>query len=262
MKPKTLDLSVFRWIESQTSEPDRTALLSIIEALCSLAPTYRYLEVGSHLGGSLQPHVVEARCAKIFSIDPRPLEQPDDRWTYKYKFEGNSTGRMLDLLSTIPAANISKIQTFEACSWELAPESFPSPTDFAFIDGEHTNAAVVRDFISVRRFLSSAAILAFHDCYVTPSAFFKIARTLRREGLTNKFHHFPDSDIVAIVFGSTHLQEALLKLGWQEGLPFSHARIAKMLVRKHFPRVVSILGRCKNYWRGNQDAEQNPTVNA
>src|SRR6185436_15946820 len=115
-----LDLSLFRWIESQTSESDRQALLSIREAVCSNAASYRYLEVGSHLGGSLQPHVIDTRCVNIFSIDPRPLEQPDDRWTSKYRYEGNSTEQMLALLSRIPAANISKIQTFEASSWELS----------------------------------------------------------------------------------------------------------------------------------------------
>jgi hypothetical protein len=51
----------------------------------------------------------------------------------------------------------------------------------AFIDGEHTNSAVFRDFTSVRKFLASAAILAFHDCFVTPSAFLAISRILSRE---------------------------------------------------------------------------------
>lgn len=249
-----LDLSLFRWVESQTSESDRQALLSIREAVCSITPFYRYLEVGSHLGGSLQPHVVDARCVNIFSIDPRPLEQPDERWTSKYRYEGNSTDRMLALLSKIPSANISKIQTFEASSWELAPVTVPWPIDFAFINGEHTNSAVVRDFISVRRFLSPAAIVAFHDCSVTPSAFFKISRTLMRERQTIGFLCFPNSSVVAIAFGSMELNQALRKFGWQEGLPYSRALIIKNLARKRFPRAFSMLRRCKNYWRGKQDA--------
>src|ERR1044071_5668489 len=154
MNRTTLDLSLFRWIESQTSESDRRALLSIREALCGVIGSYRYLEVGSHLGGSLQPHVVDARCTGIISIDPRPQEQADERWKSNYRYEGNSTERMLALLSQIPAADTGKIQTFESSASDVSPTSIPTPVDFAFIDGEHTNAAVVRDFNAVRRFLS------------------------------------------------------------------------------------------------------------
>src|SRR5438034_566550 len=179
MKQTPLDLSLFRWIESQTNETDRKALLSLREAICDIVGTYHYAEVGSHLGGSLQPHVIDARCVNIYSIDPRPLEQPDERSTGKHKYEGNSTARMLCLLSTIPNANINKIQTFEISSWELSPSSIPKPVDLAFIDGEHTNSAVVRDFISVRRFLSPASILAFHDCFVTPGALSNISHMLQ-----------------------------------------------------------------------------------
>jgi hypothetical protein len=250
----SLDLSLFRWIESQTSESDRQALLSIREAVCSIAPSYHYLEVGSHLGGSLQPHVADARCAKIFSIDPRPLEQPDERWTSKYRYEGNSTERMLALLSTIPAANISKIQTFEASSWDLAPAHVSSPIDFAFIDGEHTNSAVVRDFVSVRRFLSTTSILAFHDCFVTPGAFLKISRMLWRERQTNGFLYYPDSGVVAIVFASVRLNEALLQFGWRKGLPYSHFDYFKSLFRARFPRVISVLRWCKHFCLGKQDS--------
>lgn len=240
-----LDLSLFRWIESQTSESDRQALLSIRDAVCGMTTSYRYLEVGSHLGGSLQPHVIDARCVKIYSIDPRPLEQPDERWTSKYRYEENSTDRMLALLSAIPEANISKIQTFEASSWELTPASIPSPIDFAFIDGEHTNSAVVRDFVSVRRFLSPTAILAFHDCFVTYSAFLKISRMLRSERQTNGFLYFPNSGVVAIAFGSVQLNEALLQFGWRKGLPFPGWDYVKVLLSKHCPRIFSVVRWCK-----------------
>lgn len=246
------DLSLFRWIESQTSASDRQALLSIREAVCSVTASYHYLEVGSHLGGSLQPHVIDTRCDAIISIDPRPLEQPDERQKAKYRYEGNSTNRMIALLSTIPEANISKIQTFEANSWDLAPDSVHSNINIAFIDGEHTNSAVVRDFIAVRRFLSPPAVLAFHDCFVTPSAFFKISRMLRRDRQPNVFFYFPTSGVVAIPFGPAQLNEVLFKCGWQEGLPYSRTAIVKTLTRKYLPRVFSILSRCKNYWRGKE----------
>ena len=237
------DLTLFRWIESQTSDRDREALLSMTEVVCKVTPTYRYLEVGSHLGGSLQPHVLDARCTKIYSIDPRPQEQPDERWASNYKYEGNSTERMLALLSAIPGANTGKIRTFEACSWDLSPSSIPEPIDFAFIDGEHTNTAVVRDFIAVSRFLSPAAILAFHDCQATHKAFLEISRILRRERKAHHFQYFPQSDVAAIVFGSTRLTELLRNSGWKKGLP--HSQI-KQFLKKHLPSLVSAVKRARN----------------
>lgn len=239
----SLDLTRFRWIESQSSQADREALLSCQEATCSILPTYVYLEVGSHLGGSLQPHVNDVRCKKILSIDPRPLEQPDERWVTNYKYEGNSTARMLELLSKIPNADLGKIQTFEASSWDLSPGSIPTPVDFAFIDGEHTNAAVFRDFGAVRRFLAPSAFVLFHDCDVTPSAFFRISGVLRKEGLPDRFLHYPGSAVVAIVQGDNSMRQALLEYGWVEGLPYPRTQGLWNLAYKHFPKVTARLAR-------------------
>lgn len=256
MSHPLLDLSLFRWIASQTNETDREALLSLREAICDVAGSYRYAEVGSHLGGSLQPHVVDDRCVTIFSIDPRPLEQPDERWTVKYQYEGNSTNRMLALLSTIPKANIDKIRTFEACSWELSPDSISEPVDFAFIDGEHTNSAVFRDFTSVRKFLASAAILAFHDCFVTPSAFLAISRILSRERPPSPFLYFPSSKVLAVVFGSTRLEQALLNFGWRKELPLSRWDSIKTPIKRRIRSIMPLsimrlLRRCKLRLSGN-----------
>jgi hypothetical protein len=248
MTPTPLDVSQFQWIESQTSEEDREALLSLREAVCGVDGTYRYLEVGSHLGGSLQPHVIDDRCVRIFSIDPRPSEQPDERWSQNYRYEGNSTARMLDLLSKIPGANVGKIQTFEASSWELSPEDIRDTTEFAFIDGEHTNEAVFRDFTAVRRFLSPTAVLAFHDCFVIPKALLKISQLLRREGGAHHFCYFPKSNVVAIVFGSSNLVESLRTLGWKDRLPITRWHAVKVTLKRRLPAVVTLVTRYKQ-WR-------------
>jgi Methyltransferase domain len=247
MKQASLDLSLFRWIESQTSETDRLALLSIKEAICSVAETYRYLEVGSHLGGSLQPHIVDPRCVAIFSVDPRPLEQADERWSSNYKYDGNSTQRMLTLLASIPDANMSKIQTFETSSWELTPNSISSPVDFAFIDGEHTNDAAFRDFSSVRRFLAPMAILAFHDCSVIAGALLKISHSISRESQSTCFKYFPRSNVVALSFGSRLLSQSLVDYGWRDGLPRPTWNRLKLMVRRRFPRIYSVLYACNRY---------------
>jgi hypothetical protein len=71
-----LDTSLFTGIESQTSEPDRQSLLALHAVIGEHGP-FDYLEIGSHLGGSLQALVADPR--SIVSIDTRPLLQPDDR---------------------------------------------------------------------------------------------------------------------------------------------------------------------------------------
>ena len=208
-----LNVARFQWIESQTSELDRLGLLSVQEALCSTVGRYRYLEVGSHLGGSLQPHVSDARCVSIASIDSRPLEQPDERWAENYRYDGNSTARMLEQLALVPGADLGKIQTFEATAQNLPSASIPFGVHFAFIDGEHTNVAVVRDFQSVRQFLSETSVMVFHDCFVTPRAFRKIRRRLFWDRESHAFLYFPESNLVAIAFGSVRAE--LLSYGWQ-----------------------------------------------
>ena len=82
-----LDVSLFDYVENQTGSDDRRSLLAIHKALREALGTISYLEIGSHLGGSLQAMVADERCRRIVSIDPRPEYQPDerpglDRWEY------------------------------------------------------------------------------------------------------------------------------------------------------------------------------------
>src|SRR6185295_1456922 len=105
---ETLDLTLFENIESQTSDLDKRSLLACELAVRSLRDSYVYLEIGSHLGGSLQPYVVDEKCERIFSIDKRPPLQPDERGL-NYKYENNSTARMLENLKKVSNAGLEKI---------------------------------------------------------------------------------------------------------------------------------------------------------
>ena len=89
---ESFDLSLFERIPSQTSPEDKRALLCVQKAIAKNHKSFAYYEIGSHLGGSIQPYLVDPRCTKIYSIDPRPFVGPDDRsegWLAVY--EGNST---------------------------------------------------------------------------------------------------------------------------------------------------------------------------
>src|SRR2546423_2772732 len=104
------DLDLFSNIESQSTDEDKRSLLVCQLAVRELRPGYTYLEIGSHLGGSIQQHLLDPRCTRIYSIDKRSRSQPDARgidWVY----ENNSTARMLEKLKQIGDA--SKIITLD-----------------------------------------------------------------------------------------------------------------------------------------------------
>jgi hypothetical protein len=159
-----LDTSLFRPIESQTTEPDRQSLLALHAAIAERGP-FDYLEIGSHLGGSLQAMVADPRCRSIVSIDTRPLSQPDDRGDAA-AYPDNSTNRMLELLSSLPGADLSKLKTFERGTDQLSVADLPTRSRFCFIDAEHTRAAALRDARFCLRAAAPDGVIAFHDSNV------------------------------------------------------------------------------------------------
>ena len=167
---RKLDTTLFASVISETSEDDRRSLLAIHDSVASSLGNYTYLEIGSHLGGTLQTVVADPRCTRVVSIDPRPAWQADDRpeidgWAY----DGNSTERMLECLQAVPDADITKLETVEASTEDLAPGRFARP-DLCFIDGEHTYAAALRDARFCRTVLQGAGVIAFHDVGIVSQA--------------------------------------------------------------------------------------------
>jgi Methyltransferase domain len=164
------DTALFGSIISETSEDDRRSLMAIHDAVASRLGEFSYLEIGSHLGGTLQTVVADPRCKRVVSIDPRPAWQADDRpeidgWAY----DGNSTERMLECLRAVPDADLTKLETVEASTEDLAPGRFTRP-DLCFIDGEHTYAAALRDTRFCRTVLQGAGVIMFHDIGIVSQA--------------------------------------------------------------------------------------------
>lgn len=165
-----LDTGLLDYIESQTSIEDRKSLLALHDGVAATLGQFSYLEIGSHLGGTLQAVLADPRCKRVVSIDPRPQWQPDDRpdldgWTY----EGNSTERMISLLADVQDVDLSKLETVEASSEDLSPDDFAAP-DFCFIDGEHTYRAALRDARFCRAVSQGRGVIAFHDFNIIPRA--------------------------------------------------------------------------------------------
>jgi hypothetical protein len=156
-----LDTSLFEYVRSETSQRDRQSLLALHHACAKHYGSFSYLEIGSHLGGSLQVLIRDARCTSITSIDSRPLAQPDVRGVFEYP--GNSDERMISNLESVPGADLAKLQTIEASTDEIGPDSLATRPRLCFIDGEHTIEAALRDARFCRQAIEDDGTITFND---------------------------------------------------------------------------------------------------
>jgi hypothetical protein len=163
---ETLDDSLFRAIRSETSPDDRLALL-LLQRAVRRNGRYVYLEIGSHLGGTIQPHYADPRCGLVCSIDARPAAQPDERGRI-FAYPDNSTARMRRRLAeAFPGIDPSKLVAFDRDASEVRDGEIPERAALCLIDGEHTDQAVRSDFEACLRLAGANAVVAFHDaCYV------------------------------------------------------------------------------------------------
>ncbi|MEO6051733.1 MAG: class I SAM-dependent methyltransferase [Pyrinomonadaceae bacterium] len=159
-----LDLKLFERINSQSSDFDKRSLLACELAVRERVGEYCYLEIGSYLGGSIQPHLLDPKCRRIYSIDKRPLVQPDARGL-DYVYQNNSTGRMLELLEKV-SENTEKLTTIDGDTRTNDPAGITDKIDLCFIDGEHTDEAVISDFKFCLRVLNDNGAIAFHDAQI------------------------------------------------------------------------------------------------
>lgn len=178
-----LDVGVFEAVPSQTSKRDKRALLAVQRTVAGMYGEYVYLEIGSHLGGSIQPHLLDDRCKRIYSIDARPQQQPDDRAPgYIAYYENNSTERMLRNLEMIGSGDIGKIECFDADASEVDRHSIKQRPRILFIDGEHTKKAVISDFRFCREVMDKEGVILFDDFKIIWPAIREICDNLRLSG--------------------------------------------------------------------------------
>lgn len=188
---ENLDLKLFERIPSQSTEHDKKTLLSIQSAVRDIKPSYNYLEIGSYLGGSIQPHLLDDKCAKIYSIDKRPAVQPDARGI-DYAYENNSTARMLEKLNEVAPDKMSKITTLEGDSGEIPTAKVTDKIDLCFIDGEHTDEAVLRDFKFCLEVLGENGAICFHDSQITYNGIAESVKYLEEKAIPHRAYILPN----------------------------------------------------------------------
>jgi hypothetical protein len=161
-KLESLALDLFEPIPSQTTRADKRALLAIQRAIRNLVGEYVYLEIGSYIGGSIQTHLLDPKCRLIYSIDNRPYSQPDERGIEQI-YPENSTQNMLDRLKTVAPDQLQKLICFESRAQDIDRLLISEPPHICFIDGEHTDNAVVQDFEFCLSVADPNGMIVFHD---------------------------------------------------------------------------------------------------
>jgi hypothetical protein len=200
-----LDVGLLEEIESQTSADDKRSLLALHLACRRAYGQFRWLEIGSHLGGSLQALVRDPACVRIDSIDPRPELLGDERMSPQ-RYPDNSTARMLELLGRLPEADLEKLHTYEAGTPELNGSDF-SPAHVCFIDGEHTDDACAQDARFCQEVIRGEGLILFHDVGVIYRAVAEFAEQLSTDGLESRVAYLPDSLFAIEVGGGALLED-------------------------------------------------------
>ena len=219
-------MDLFSHIESQTTSEDRVSLLAIQEAVRTSGP-YTYLEIGSHLGGTIQTHIADPLCRRIWSIDKRPLEQPDERGR-TYRYEENSTQRMINGLSTIPGADLEKLRTFDLDASEVPAGEIELTPTYCLVDAEHTDRAIQSDFAFCSAASGGKPVFLSHDSYIVYRGLKTIIDGLSHSG--NWFRvlflpsHFFLIDTVGVISDHPVVRARSLE-GWRgylEGMMINH----------------------------------------
>jgi len=193
------DISVFK-IKSQTTQKDKRTLLAVQNFLRGAVGDYSYIEIGSHLGGSLVPHLADPACTRISSVDLRPEVLRDERGR-DATYDGNSTERMIDGLAAIlPIDCLTKMRTYDCDAGDLREYDVPSDHVLGMIDGEHTNVAAFRDFLNLRKYMAEDCVVLFHDSNLVFDALLNIETMLRDEG-TKFASFFLPGILYGIAFG-------------------------------------------------------------
>lgn len=226
------DISVFDRIPPQMSDGDKKSLLAVHAAMRSQGRQFCYLEIGSHLGGSLQTFLADPMCVRIFSVDKRPKEQPPDE-RGRFQFRAVSTREMLDGLSRWYAEQMGKLVCFDSGTRAVERGAIDVKPDLCFVDGEHTDEATFSDFLFCLSVAGDKPVVLFHDLQIVYEGVKRCVEHLVKNGMKFNFYFLPGKmaalevgcrDLVRsevlfsrVVRGGTESFEMLTRLGYYRG---------------------------------------------
>lgn len=193
---KERDLKLFEKVESLLTNNDKGSLLACQKGVRELLPEYTYLEIGSYMGGSLQPYVQDQRCGKIYSIDKRPPVAPDVSG-FDRNYKNNTTETMLGNLREVSEEGTAKIVCLEGDVSEIDPARVEVKPQLCFIDGEHTDEAAMRDFKFCFQVMAENGAILFHDSAIIYNSLWDIIKMVEEKGL--KFRAYNIADFVFVL---------------------------------------------------------------
>lgn len=209
------------------------ATLIRLQELISRQGSYAYLEIGSYLGKSLQPHIQDADCRHALSIDLRPELTPDERGALTM-YEHIRTEDMLDGLRQYASeAQLAKLQTSDTTSDVLQTREGGETFDLALIDGEHTIEAAFRDFMNALLVMNENCIIAFDDTHIVYPAIQNARSYLESRGIPYEVRFGggyitgvfigPEGSALAAAFSDTLcLGEEKVKKAYEDNMATSH----------------------------------------
>ncbi|MER2198500.1 class I SAM-dependent methyltransferase [Methylobacterium brachiatum] len=173
-----------------------------------------YLEVGSHLGGMLVPHLLDPLCGAVISIDKRPIVMPDVRGE-ELIYDQNSTERMIEALRSVPEKlNIEKLFTIDSDVKNVRASEIAASPNLVMVDGEHTIAAVVSDFLSLLRFVKGDTVFLFHDSNIVFDALLVIEKFLNYLEYPHRLVFLYDNVGALLLGGAMQMADELLSRTW------------------------------------------------
>jgi hypothetical protein len=238
-----LDLALYSKMKGETNHSDKKSLLAIQNAIRRTKEAYVYLEIGSLLGATIQPHLLDPKCEKIYSIDKRVLKAPDERGRDVY-YRSISTEQMLNCLRQV-SEDLSKIMCFEDDASNIDTIQIVPKPDICFIDGEHTDKAVISDFRLCKSVLNNEGVVVFHDSHLLCNGLSKIIKVLKSDKQEFRAYNLP-AYIFVIEIGScsihkdNKINEMLINnyIGYLRGLA-SMLPYREFAIKKGFPLIKS-----------------------
>ncbi|TPM36453.1 class I SAM-dependent methyltransferase [Mesorhizobium sp. B2-3-5] len=234
-----LDIAAFQ-VKTESTLSDRKSFLRVQNFARSVLGHYVYLEVGSHLGGSLFPHLIDPACEAAISVDPRPPAQPDER-SQVFHYPENSAARMIAGLSDwLPPAAMAKLTTIDSDVSDVRPDAVAFKATVALIDGEHTNRACFSDFVGVYSLMKPDCIVSFHDANLIADAIVNAERFLDHIGITYETVFLPDTVAVMGLGGLASAVRDQLQphaLDRETYLERSRRQLWSHVAKVHYPKI-------------------------
>jgi hypothetical protein len=113
---------------------------------------------------------------------------------------------MVELLGSIPGADLSKLHTIEGSTDSLDPSALPIVPNLCLVDGEHTDEAALGDGMFCAAATAFNGCIAFHDTNVVFNGVQSFVDNLDERGVSYEAYNLADS-LFVVELGESRLLE-------------------------------------------------------